>query len=273
LKIININKSINFGGNELPLIAGPCVIESRDHALKMATEIKRITNRLSIPYIFKSSFDKANRTSVESFRGPGLEEGLRILSEIKSDVGVPVITDIHLPEQANAIADVVDIIQIPAFLCRQTDLLLAAGKTGKPINVKKGQFLSPWKVKHVIKKIESSGNKKIILTERGNSFGFDSLTVDMRSIAIMQDTAGYPVIFDGTHSAQIPGNTGNITEGLRKYIPMLIKAAIAAGCDGIFMEVHDNINEAKSDSETQWPLDQLEELLVKMLKIRDAVNG
>lgn len=273
MKIININESIKFGDNELPLIAGPCVIESRDHTLKMATAIRRIADKLALPYIFKSSFDKANRTSVESFRGPGLDEGLKILADVKKEVDVPILTDIHLPIQANAIAEIADIIQIPAFLCRQTDLLIAAGKIGKPINIKKGQFLSPWKVGNITKKIESTNNNNILLTERGNSFGFDSLTVDMRSIPIMQDETGYPVIFDGTHSAQLPGSTGSTTGGLRKYIPNLIKAAVAAGCDGLFLEVHDDIANAKSDSATQWPLDQLEQLMVQILNIKDKVNG
>ncbi len=273
MKKIRIDKSIKFGGKDLPLIAGPCVIESREHVLKMATAIKQITDALLIPFIFKSSFDKANRTSVDSFRGPGLDDGLKILAEVKNEVGVPIITDIHLPDQADALAEVADIIQIPAFLCRQSDLLVAAGGTGKPINVKKGQFLSPWKIGHITKKIESTGNSNILLTERGNSFGFDSLTVDMRSIPIMQEETGYPVIFDGTHSSQMPGNSGNTTGGLRKYIPNLVKAAVAAGCDGLFLEVHDDVEQAKSDAATQWSLDQLEQLLVQVQKIRKAVNG
>ena len=259
----------------MPFIAGPCVIESRDHALRMAAAIKNIADKLSIPFIYKSSFDKANRTSVTSFRGLGIDEGLKILSEVKREIGVPVITDIHLPLQAGAIAEVADMIQIPAFLCRQTDLLIAAGETGKPINVKKGQFLSPWKILHIVKKIESVGNKNIILTERGNSFGFDSLIVDMRTISIMQEETNCPVIFDGTHSAQIPGNSGGTTGGLRRYIPNMLKAAVAAGCNGIFMEVHDDIENAKSDAATQWPLDQLEDLLIQVMRIRRAVidNG
>lgn len=272
---INITETISFGGKSLPLIAGPCVIESRDHSLNMALQIKKITDKLSIPFIFKSSFDKANRTSVTSFRGPGINEGLQILADIKNELDVPIITDIHLSEQADAIAEVADIIQIPAFLCRQTDLLIAVGKTGKPINVKKGQFLSPWKIKHIVEKIESTGNNQILITERGNSFGFDNLIVDMRSIPIMQEETGYPVIFDGTHSAQMPGNTGKITGGLRKYIPQMVNAAVAAGCDGLFLEVHDDVEKAKSDAATQWPLDQLEELLIKVKSIREIVinNG
>lgn len=273
MKIINITETISFGGKRLPLIAGPCVIESRDHSLKMAAAIKKITDRLALPFIFKSSFDKANRTSGSSFRGPGIAGGLRILAEVKSKIGVPIITDIHLPEQAAEIAEIADMIQIPAFLCRQTDLLIAAGKTGKPINVKKGQFLSPWKVKHIVEKIESTGNNRILITERGNTFGFDNLIVDLRSIPIIQEETGYPVIFDGTHSAQMPGNSGNSTGGLRKYIPTMVKSAIAAGCNGLFLEVHDDVENAKSDAATQWPLEQLEELLVQVKRIHEVVTN
>jgi 2-dehydro-3-deoxyphosphooctonate aldolase (KDO 8-P synthase) len=237
----------------------------------MAEAIKKITDKLALSFILKSSYDKANRTSVSSFRGPGIDVGLQILADVKSEFNIPIITDIHLPEQATAIADVADIIQIPAFLCRQTDLLIAAGDTGKPVNVKKGQFLSPWKVKNIVEKIESTGNNRIFITERGNSFGFDNLIVDMRSIPIMQDETGYPVIFDGTHSAQIPGNAGNSTGGLRKYIPTMVNAAVAAGCNGLFMEVHDDVENAKSDSATQWPLDQLENLLIQIKHLRETV--
>lgn len=275
MKKIRINKSITFGGKDLPLIAGPCVIENRDHAMFLAEKIKQISDKLSVPFIFKSSFDKANRTSVASYRGPGLDEGLKILLDIKNELEIPIITDIHLPDQANAIAQVVDILQVPAFLCRQTDLLIAVGKTGLPVNVKKGQFLSPWKVEHITKKIESTGNENILITERGNSFGFDNLVTDMRSIPIMQEQTGYPVIFDGTHSAQMPGNTSGTTGGLRKFIPTMVKSAVAAGCDGIFMEVHDDVDNAKSDSATQWPLDKLENLLMQIIRVREATltNG
>ncbi len=272
MKIINITETISFGGKSLPLIAGPCVIESRDHTLSMALQIKNIADKLSIPFIFKSSFDKANRTSVSSFRGPGIDKGLQILADIKSELDIPIITDSHFPEQTDAIVEVADIIQIPAFLCRQTDLLIAAGNTGKPINVKKGQFLSPWKVKNIVEKIESTGNNQILITERGNTFGFDNLVVDMRSIPIMQEETGYPVIFDGTHSAQIPGNIGDSTGGLRKYIPATVNAAVAAGCNGLFIEVHDDVENAKSDAATQWPLDQLEGLLVQVKRIREVVT-
>ena len=275
MKLINITETISFGGKNFPLILGPCVIEGRDHTMRMAEALKKITDKLDLQFIFKSSYDKANRTSVSSFRGPGIEEGLQILADVKSELDIPIITDIHLPEQATAIAEVADIIQIPAFLCRQTDLLIAASNTGKPVNIKKGQFLSPWKVKNIVEKIESTGNNRILITERGNTFGFDRLVVDMRSIPIMQEESGYPVIFDGTHSAQMPGNVGSTTGGVRKYIPTMVNAAVAAGCNGLFMEVHDDVENAKSDSATQWPLDQLENLLIQVKHLREAVfeNG
>jgi 2-dehydro-3-deoxyphosphooctonate aldolase (KDO 8-P synthase) len=263
--------SIVFGDRALPLIAGPCVIESRDHALRLAEAIADIAARLHFPYIFKSSFDKANRTSIHAYRGPGLEEGLRILAEVKTQVGVPVLTDIHLPEQAAPAAEVVDVLQIPAFLCRQTDLLVAAARTGKPVNVKKGQYLSPWKVGSIVEKIEAAGNDQILLTERGTTFGYQGLVTDLRSIPIMQAT-GYPVVFDATHSAQLPGSAGDGTGGLREYIPTMIRAAVAAGCDGLFLEVHDNVGAAKSDAATQWPLDRLETVLSEAQRIREVLD-
>jgi len=262
---------VHFGGDKLPIIAGPCVIESRDHALNMAESIAEITDSLDLPFVFKSSFDKANRTSVKSFRGLGMEQGLDILGEIKATIGVPILTDVHNPDQAAVVAGVVDVLQIPAFLCRQTDLLLAAGKTQCTVNVKKGQFLAPWKVDTIVQKIESTGNKNILLTERGTTFGYESLVTDVRSISMMQKT-GYPVIFDATHSAQIPGNSGNVTGGMREYIPVLAKASVAAGCDGVFLEVHDNVNEAKSDATTQWPLDKLSDLLTTLKRIHQAIK-
>lgn len=258
-----------FGSPELPLIAGPCVIESRDHALKMASALRDLTQKLKIPFIFKSSFDKANRTSIKSYRGPGLDEGLRILETVKTAIGVPVITDIHTPEQAVPVAGVVDILQIPAFLCRQTDLLVAAAETGKPVNVKRGQFLSPWKMSHATSKLEEAGAEIILLTERGSSFGYESLIFDPRSIGVMQQT-GYPVIFDATHSAQIPAGNGGTTGGMREFIPLMIRAAVAAGCDGLFMEVHDHPSRALSDAATQWPLNQLETVLMAVKKIRET---
>ena len=261
-----------FGGEQLPLIAGPCVIESQDHSLKMAEKIKKITDKNNISLIYKSSFDKANRTSVDSFRGPNIQEGLEVLAKVKSEIGVPVITDVHLPNQAKVVAEVVDIIQIPAFLCRQTDLLIQAGKTGKTVNIKKGQFLPPEKIAFASEKIAKTGNNNILLTERGATFGYGGLVVDMCSIPIMRKSAGYPVIFDATHSAQRTGGSSKTTGGLRQYIPTMAKAAVAAGCDGIFMEVHDNPDLAKSDAATQWPLNKLDELLSTLIRIHEALT-
>ncbi len=262
--------NVKYEDGSFPLIAGPCVIESRDHSLRMAEHIQKITNSLNIPLIFKSSFDKANRSSIESFRGPdNLESGLSVLADIKKELGIPVLTDVHLPDQCSLVAEVCDVLQIPAFLCRQTDLLLAAGETGKVINIKKGQFLAPGKMKHTAKKIESTGNKNIILTERGTSFGY-GLVSDMTSIPVMSQI-GYPVVFDATHSAQLPGDK-NTTGGQREMIPTLAKAAVAAGCNGVFMEVHDDPKNAKSDASTQWPLDKLENILQDLLKVYEAVN-
>ncbi len=260
---------ITFGGNTLPFIGGPCVIESRDHCFGIAEQITEITSNLNIPFIFKSSFDKANRTSISSFRGDGLHAGLKILEEIKNNFNVPITTDIHLPEHASSVSDVVDIIQIPAFLCRQTDLLIAAAQTGKVVNVKKGQFLSPYKVENIIKKLENSGNKNILITERGNTFGFDSLVTDLKSIPIMQ-SFGYPVIFDATHSAQIPGNHDSKTGGNRQFIPSQTFAAVSAGADGVFMEVHDNVDNALSDAGTQWPIDKLQDILTSIIAFRET---
>ena len=262
--------NVKYESGSFPLIAGPCVIESRDHILMMAEQIQKITSTMNIPLIFKSSFDKANRSAIDSFRGPdNLDTGLSILNDVKTELGIPVLTDVHLPDQCKAVAEVSDVLQIPAFLCRQTDLLIAAGKTGKVINIKKGQFLAPGKMKHVAEKVESTGNKNILLTERGTSFGY-SLVSDMTSIPVMQNV-GYPVIFDATHSAQLPGDQ-NVTGGQRNMIPTLAKAAVAAGCNGIFMEVHNDPSNAKSDASTQWPLDNLEDLLGTLLKIYEAVH-
>jgi len=392
-----IISNVTFGGKGLPLIAGPCVIESRAHSLEMAEAIKSITDRLNVPFIFKSSFDKANRSTVGSFRGLNMEEGLNILAEVKSEIGIPVLTDVHLPSQCQAVGKVVDILQIPAFLCRQTDLLVAAGETGKAVNIKKGQFLAPGLMAHAAEKVASTGNDNILLTERGASFGYDLIS-DMTSIPRMQ-SLGYPVVFDATHSAQVPGNGAKIglkaknmmqpieevatvrtndnlrkviidmtekpqgaalvidgdatllglitegdlrrclaengdidqmtvseimtsnpvainietslkdtvsimedresqisvlpvvkgdsnfcvgllrlhdvyqTSGQREMIPTLAKAAVATGCDGLFLEVHDDPIKAKSDASTQWPLEQLEDLLITLIKIHKAVNG
>ena len=270
MKEIIVN-DVCFGGDSLALILGPCVIESRDHSLMMAESIYKITKRLGLNVIFKSSFDKANRSSLSSFRGPGLDEGLSILYDVKKEIGCPVITDIHESSQAKSVADVVDIIQIPAFLCRQTDLLVAAAGTRIPVNVKKGQFLAPWDMKNVVAKLNEPKFEKIILTDRGTQFGYNNLIADMRSIPIMQEL-GYPVVFDATHSAQLPGGNRVTSSGMREMIPTLAKSAVAAGCDGIFMEVHHDFSNAKSDAATQWPLSKLEELLIKLKCVYEAIN-
>jgi len=238
----------------------------------MAESIAEICESVGLPLVFKSSFDKANRTSRDSFRGPGLDKGLSILAEVKETIGVPVLTDIHHPEQAAVVGNVADILQIPAFLCRQTDLIEAAANTGKTVNVKKGQFLSPWKVNSIVEKLENAGNQNILLTDRGTTFGYETLISDMRSIPVMRET-GYPVIFDATHSVQVPGTSGGSTGGAREFIPTLAKAAVAAGADGVFMEVHDNVDTARSDAATQWPLDKLKGLLTTLKNIREAVHG
>jgi len=253
----------------LVFILGPCVIESYDHTMFMAEQLQKLTDRLKIPYIFKTSFDKANRSSINSYRGPGLDEGLKILSAVKNTFNVPILTDVHETCQVLPVSEVVDVIQIPAFLCRQTDLVIAAGKTGKVVNVKKGQFVAPQDMQHIIKKIESTGNTRILLTDRGTSFGYGSLVSDVRAIPLMQQT-GYPVIFDATHSAQIPG--GKTTGGSRQLIPHTTRAMVAAGADGIFMEVHDNIGQAKSDRDTQYPLDRLSELLIQLVTLRSVIK-
>ena len=263
--------NVIFGKDNLGIIAGPCVIENRDHSLEMSYAIKEVSEDVGIPIIFKSSFDKANRTSIKSFRGPGIQEGMRILSDVKTETGLKVLTDIHSPDQAGLVSDVVDIIQIPAFLSRQTDLLIAAAKTGKPINIKKGQFLAPWDVEHIVKKVEKSGSQNILLTDRGTQFGYNNLVADMRAIPLMKQF-GYPVIFDATHSAQLPGGSGGHSSGMRDMIPTLARAAVAAGCNGVFMEVHNNVDKAKSDAATQWPLDKLATLLIELKKIHNSLR-
>ena len=263
--------NVIFGKDNLGIIAGPCVIENRDHSLEMSYAIKEVSEDVGIPIIFKSSFDKANRTSIKSFRGPGIQEGMRILSDVKTETGLKVLTDIHSPDQAGLVSDVVDIIQIPAFLSRQTDLLIAAAKTGKPINIKKGQFLAPWDVEHIVKKVEESGSQNILLTDRGTQFGYNNLVADMRAIPLMKQF-GYPVIFDATHSAQLPGGSGGHSSGMRDMIPTLARAAVAAGCNGVFMEVHNNVDKAKSDAATQWPLDKLASLLIELKKIHNSLR-
>ena len=270
MKDIKVGNVI-FGKDNLGIIAGPCVIENRDHSLEMSYAIKEVSEDVGIPIIFKSSFDKANRTSIKSFRGPGIDEGMRILSDVKTETGLKVLTDIHSPEQAGLVSIVVDIIQIPAFLSRQTDLLIAAAKTGKPINIKKGQFLAPWDVEHIVKKMEESGSQNILLTDRGTQFGYNNLVADMRAIPLMKQF-GYPVIFDATHSAQLPGGSGGHSSGMRDMIPTLARAAVAAGCNGVFMEVHNNVDKAKSDAATQWPLDNLATLLIELKKIHNSLR-
>ena len=254
------------------LIAGPCVIESEELVMEVAERMKDITSRLKIPYVFKSSFDKANRTSIKSFRGPGIEKGLEILAKVKEKFNLPVTTDIHEPWQAAEAAKIVDIIQIPAFLSRQTDLLLAAGKTGRAVSVKKGQFLAPWDMKKVVEKIESTGNRKILLIERGTTFGYSNLVVDFRSIPIMKET-GYPVIFDATHSVQRPSALGERSGGDVRFVPVLAKAAIAAGADGLFMEVHPVPEKALSDGPNSVPLGKVEEILKVSIKIKEVLEG
>ena len=257
-------------GHPLVFIGGPCVIESEDFVLKMATEIRQICDRLGINYIFKSSFDKANRTAVDSFRGPSLEAGLEILQRVKTEIGVPVLTDIHESYQAEMVATVVDVLQIPAFLCRQTDLLLAAAATGRAVNVKKGQFLAPWDMKNVVEKLEAGGAKNILLTERGTSFGYNTLVVDFRSLPQMR-ALGYPVVFDATHSVQMPGGRGNQSGGQREFVPTLARAAAATGIDALFMEVHENPDLALSDGPNMVPCDRLELVLKQVLELRSAL--
>ncbi len=258
-------------GNPLALLAGPCVLEGLERSLYIGREIKAITQRLGIPYVFKASFDKANRSAFNSFRGPGLEKGLAMLAQIKKELDVPVITDIHTEAQAKPAAEVVDILQIPAFLCRQTDLVYQASLTGKPVNVKKGQFLSPKDMRNVVDKILEGGNSNILLTERGASFGYNNLVVDMRSFPIMR-SFGYPVVFDATHSVQIPGGLGTASSGNREYVEYLTRAAVGAGVDALFMEVHDNPEEALSDGPNMVYLDKLEDLLKDALSIHNIVR-
>ena len=253
------------------LIAGPCVIESEELTLAVASDMKRITDELGIPYTFKASFDKANRTSIRSFRGPGIDEGLRILRKVKDTVGVPICTDIHEPWQAERAAEVCDILQIPAFLCRQTDLLVAAAKTGKRINIKKAQFLAPWDMKNCVEKVRESGNDDIMLCERGSTFGYNTLVVDMTGLRVMKEF-GVPVIFDATHSVQKPGGNGTSTGGNREYVEYLAKAAVAVGVDGLFMETHPDPDHALSDGPNMVPLGEMKGLLEKLIRVYEAVQ-
>jgi 2-dehydro-3-deoxyphosphooctonate aldolase (KDO 8-P synthase) len=262
--------SVPVGRGQLFLIAGPCVIESEQHARMMADSIQRITSDLGIPYIFKASYDKANRTSVTSFRGPGLAEGTRILRRIAEDTHVPVLTDVHEPAHCAPVAEACDVLQIPAFLCRQTDLLVAAGKTGRAVNVKKGQFVAPGDMRHAIEKIATTGNTRVFLTERGASFGYHNLVVDMRSLPIMRALA--PVVFDGTHSVQTPSAANGVSGGQPEFIPVLARAAVAAGIDGIFLEVHNDPAHAKSDGANALHLDKLRPLLEQLFAIHAAAT-
>ena len=265
---------LSVGGPGLFLIAGPCVIESEEHAVRMAEATSAVARKLNVPYIFKASYDKANRTSIKSFRGPGLEQGLQILRTVKEKVQVPVLTDVHEAKDVAAVAEAVDVVQIPAFLCRQTDLLVEAAKHAKAINIKKGQFVLPWDMRHAVQKVRESGNDNIFLTERGSSFGYNNLVVDMRSLAIMREFA--PVVFDATHSVQLPSAGANgqaVSGGQPEFIPLLSRAAVAAGVDGIFMEVHDNPAQAKSDGANALNLKNLEGVLAELLAIRNALTA
>ena len=262
---------VRVGEGRLFLIAGPCVIESEAHVRKMAEAIQRITSDLGVPYIFKASYDKANRTSVKSFRGPGLVEGTKILGRLAKDSGLPVLTDVHEPSHCEAAAEAVDVLQIPAFLCRQTDLLVAAGKTGRAINIKKGQFVAPWDMQHPVEKVRSTGNERVFLTERGASFGYNNLVVDYRSLPVMRALA--PVVFDGTHSVQQPSAANGVSGGQPEFIPLLARAAVAAGIDGLFLEVHDDPAHAKSDGANALRLDLLKPLLETLLAIEQATKS
>jgi len=258
-------------GASLFLISGPCVIENRDHCLSVAERIGEIARKVGIPLIFKASYDKANRSSIDSYRGPGPEKGLEILAEVRERTGLPVLTDVHSAAQAVAAAAVVDVLQVPAFLCRQTDLVVAAGKTGKTVNVKKGQFVAPWDMKNVVEKVRSTGNSRILLTERGSSFGYNNLVVDMKSVPVMHDL-GCPVVFDATHSAQLPGGLGATTGGQREFVPVMARAAVAAGVDGVFFEVHEDPDRALSDGPNSMRLDDMPDLLRRLLAIAAAAG-
>ena len=268
---------VRVGEGQLFLIAGPCVIESEAHTLKMAKAIAAVARDKRLPYIFKASYDKANRTSIRSFRGPGLEVGLQILSKVRNEFGVPVLTDVHEIGDVSRVADAVDVLQIPAFLCRQTDLLVAAAKTGRAVNIKKGQFVSPWDMRHAVEKVREAGGERVFVTERGVSFGYNNLVVDMRSLAIMRQFA--PVVFDATHSVQLPSagatngkDGGQQSGGQPEFIPLLARAAVAAGVDGIFMEVHDNPAQAKSDGANALDLKMLPDVLDQLIAVHAALN-
>jgi len=264
-------ENVTFGDGRLAFILGPCVVENQQHALFMAQEINDICKHVGVEFVYKSSFDKANRSSIESFRGGGMEKGLEVLAQVKAEIGVPVITDVHETWQVEKVAGIADIIQIPAFLCRQTDLLVESAKSGKAVNVKKGQFLAPWDAKNIVEKLQTAGCEKILLTERGASFGYNNLVVDFRSFPIMR-SFGVPVVFDVTHSLQLPGGLGKATGGQAQYIEHFARAGVACGVDAVFMEVHDNPAKAPSDGPNQLPLNRLEKLLLKLKQIHDIIE-
>ena len=270
-KVVDIGNIPVGNDNPLVLIAGPCVIESEKSVMEHAEEIKNITQKVNIPFIFKASYDKANRSSIDSYRGPGAQKGLEILKKVKDELGVPVLSDVHSMQEASMASEILDILQIPAFLCRQTDLLVAAAKSGKPVNVKKGQFMSPSEMENVVSKIEASGSKNILLTERGTTFGYNMLVNDFRSLVVMRAT-GYPIVYDATHSVQMPGGKGTSSGGDSQYVLPLSKAAVAVGCDALFVEVHKNPGEALSDGSNMLKLSDLEEYLDKIKNIEKAVK-
>lgn len=270
--VVQIGPLVCGGGRPFILIAGPCVVENRESALRHAQALRALTDRLGVPFIYKSSYDKANRTALASFRGLGMDEGLAVLAEVKRETGVLVLTDVHTAEEVGAAGEVADVLQIPAFLCRQTDLLLAAGQSNRVVNIKKGQFLAPWDIEHAATKVASTGNRRILLTERGASFGYNNLVSDFRSLPIMA-RAGYPVVYDATHSVQLPGGLGGMSGGQREFIAPLARAAVAVGIDGLFMEVHEDPEHALSDSATVFPLAQLESLLHTLLALDATVKA
>ncbi|OHB41250.1 MAG: 3-deoxy-8-phosphooctulonate synthase [Planctomycetes bacterium GWB2_41_19] len=271
VKIVNVRNLAIGQRQPLAFIAGPCVIESHESCLKLADQLKTIFQAKKLPFIFKASYDKANRTSVNSYRGPGVKEGIKILADIKKRLDLPILSDVHSEEEIPIVSETLDIIQIPAFLCRQTDLILAVAKTGKPINIKKGQFLAPWDMKSVTEKVRSTGNEQILLTERGTCFGYNNLVSDMRSLVIMRES-GYPVIYDATHSVQLPGGQGNVSGGERNMVIPLARAAVATGCDGLFLEVHENPEKALSDAATMLSIETLPNLLEQVLEIHRVVT-
>ena len=271
-KTVKIGNVPIGGDHPLALIAGPCVIESERQAMETAEKLKRVTGDSGVPFIFKASYDKANRSSIDSFRGPGLHDGLKILKKIRDELNLPVLSDIHKEEEIGPASEVLDVLQIPAFLCRQTDLLAVAAQSGKPVNIKKGQFMAPWDMKNVVHKVEQSGSQKILLTERGFTFGYNNLVADMRSLALLREY-GYPVVFDVTHSLQLPGGQGTKSGGQRELIPYLTRGAVAVGCDALFMEIHPDPDNALSDGPNMLKLDTLPELLQQIIPIDRLVRG